>query len=70
MVATAEHRGLFRLLTEGPRTREEIIAAGIFGPRAYDAIVNALICEGFLVKLDEKLHFTGAIIGRGFFIII
>ncbi|PJF19661.1 Methylase involved in ubiquinone/menaquinone biosynthesis [Paramicrosporidium saccamoebae] len=58
LLAVAIERGLIKALSEGPKSRDDITAVGIFGPRAYDAIVPALICDGYLIRIDGKLYLT------------
>jgi acetylserotonin N-methyltransferase len=57
-VTVSLERNLFRSLTKEGQTREAILKAQIFGPLAYDAIIPVLLCEGYIVKLNDIIHLT------------
>lgn len=47
--------GLFDKL---PLNDDEIGKQGILGPKARRSLIPALICDGYLVKLDGKYYMT------------
>lgn len=46
--------GLVNVLQEKPLTKQEIIAGGYLGPRAFSSLIPALLCDGYIVLVDGQ----------------